>query len=294
MNLKNKSIPVVTIMLSCFALNAIADVSIGKINRDAEKVLEIKLPAPLIEPVTRVIKTKPKLTKTQVLPGIGSLPGRKDYFKPVVVTTNSSRTEVVDISFEFQNRISTPFADTKIVDQSKSDIQKDGQSIYIKPVDMKPFTIFVTGSGPNDQVVSLTLVPKNIPSQVILLQMDKPDSTKSMPEEERPESDSYTASVRYVFRQMALGKIPVGYSEAPLPRSVAAIRGLVIKPISRFSGSTSDIYAYQIEGAGNAPVELQENSFMQKGVRAVSFFPTAIVRRGAPTMAYIFATKADD
>lgn len=289
-----KIISVAVFVASSFAVNAMAQsVSIGKISRYAEQVPEIALPATRVEIIPRKIKVKPKLTKSQTLPGLGEMPGRKDYFKPVVVRTDSNRTEIIDVAFEFQNRLSTPFADPKVIDQSKADIQKDGQSIYIKPNDMKPFTIFLTGSGANDPVVSLTLVPKSIPSQTILVQTDRTGSQMQMADEEdRPTSGVYTDKVRYVFRQMALGKIPAGYAEAPLPRSIAAIRGLVVKPMTRYSGSTADIYAYRIEGAGNESIELQENSFMQKGVRAVSFFPTSTVRRGVSTMAYIFATKA--
>lgn len=289
------SISIAVLLINGFVAEAQAQsVAIGKINREAEQVTEIELPATKIERIPAQIRVKPKLIKSQNLPGIGEMPGRKDYFKPVVVRTNTTRTEIIDISFEFQNRLSTPFVDPKIIDQSKADIQKDGQSVYIKPNDMKPFTIFVTGSGSNDPVVSLTLVPKSIPSQVILLQTDKSEMPMQMTEEDRPTSESYTENVRYIFRQMALGKIPAGYSEAPLPRSVAAIRGLVVKPMTRFSGPAADIYAYRIEGTTNEPVDLQENSFMQKGVRAVSFFPTGTVRRGVATMAYIFATKVEE
>jgi conjugal transfer pilus assembly protein TraK len=273
-------------------------VSTGKVTRLSEQFPEVSIPLPLpmVTPMISQQKVKPKLMRSQLLPGIGEMPGRKDYFKPVIVRSSNNRTEIIDIAFDFQNRLSTPFLEPKIIDQSKSDIAKDGQSIYIRPTDMNPFTIFVTGSGVNDPVISLTLVPKKIPSQTILVQVDKPDTAASSvaADEDRPASDAYTEGVRYVFRQMALGKIPAGYAEAPLPRSVAAIRGLVVRPMTRYSGPSADIYAYRIENNGIEPIALEENEFMQKGVRAVSFFPTATVSRGVSTMAYIFATKADE
>ena len=73
------------------------------------------------------------------------------------------------------------------------------------PANDKAFTIFVTGSGVNDPVISLTMVPLNIPSQVILMQMDHSDGGSNA-DEEKPATDAYTENVRYLLRQVAIGK----------------------------------------------------------------------------------------
>lgn len=125
------------------------------------------------------------------------------------------------------------------------------------------------------------------------MQIDKSEMPAQAADEARPSSDVYTDNLRYIFRQMALGKTPAGYAEAPLPKAIASMGGLIIQPLSRYSGPKGDIYAYKIGGTTANPVELQEQQFVQKGVRAISFFPTATVSRGESTMAYVFADKVD-
>jgi conjugal transfer pilus assembly protein TraK len=278
-------------LASFSAYAAAQSIATGKINHEAELITETELPPSIVQPLPPKSNVKPQLNKAIDLPGIGKIPGHKDYFKPVVLTVNSSHTFILDISSEFQNRISTPFSDPHVSDQSKADYEFMGQSIYFTPKDNRPITIFVSGAGPNDPVISLTLVPKSIPSQTILLQLDKSEVAAQAAEEDRPSSDVYTDNLRYIFRQMALGKTPVGYAEAPLPNAVASLRGLTVQPLYRYSGPKGDIYAYRIEGATSTHVELKEQQFVQKGVRAIAFFPTATVRRGEPTMAYVFADK---
>lgn len=266
----------------------------GKINREAE----ITAAADAGDIAGRS-QAKPKVkaatTKAQVLPGVGKIPGYKDYFKPVVVHASTTKNEVIDISMNFQNRISTPFAPPKVIDQSNADIQKLGQSFFILPTDSKPITVYVTGNGQNDPMISLTLVPKDIPAQTVLLQIDKTDgnTAQGQGEDERPLSDGYSDSLRFLFRQVALGKVPPGYAEAPLPNATASMRGTIVRPMTRYSGPKADIYAYRVEGGTDTPVELEENSFMQEGVRAVAFFPTSVVRRGEATMAYVLSDKVE-
>lgn len=232
--------------------------------------------------------------KREVVPGIGVMPGTKDYFKPIVIRVNGNKTDVIDIAEGFPSRISTPFIDPKVIDQSKNDITAVGQSIYVTPKDNKPFTIFITGSGANDPVLSLTLVPKAIPSQTILMQLDRPEGQlTAVSDEDKPGTDSYTENVRYLLRQVALSKIPQGFADAPLPKSVVSLRGLVVSPLARYSGPHSDIYAYKVEGSGANAVDLQEDSFFQQGVRAVSFFPRSSLLKGESTMVYVLSDKLE-
>lgn len=294
MNFRFSKIAALLALQAC-SVAAAQTIATGKITRDPEVAAAIEIfdAAGKPPPAPAKTKTKALTSKSQKLPGVGEIPGYKDYFKPVVIRASTTKTEVIDISNEFQNRISTPFAVPKVIDQSKSNIEKLGQSIYIKPVDSSPITIFITGSSPNDPVISLTLVPKSIPSQTLLLQLDKTDGNGIPVEDERPLSDGYSDGLRFLFRQVALGKVPPGYAEAPLPSAIASVRGMTVRPVARYSGPKTDLYAYQVEGASEAAVELEENAFMQQGVRAVAFFPTSTVRRGEATMVYVLSDKVD-
>jgi len=273
----------------------------GKINKDIDLSAQVQQAEPATTAAPIVIhkpaakKPKPLLNKAQELPGVGELPGYKDYYKPVVVQISNAHTSVVDVSQEFQNRISTPFRNPQVMDKSNADINTLGQSVYFTPAaHSKPVTIFIMeADAANSPVLSLTLVPKQIPSQTILLQVEKTElqALASPQDEDKPTSDVYTENLRYLFRQVAMGKIPAGYSDAPLPNAVLSMKGLVIVPVTRFSGPKGDIYAYRVEGATGTPIELHEEQFYKTGIRAISFFPTATVKFGNPTMVYIFANR---
>jgi len=248
--------------------------------------------------VANSVSAKKKLPiQEEVLPGIGMVKGVKDYFKPVVVRANGTHTEMVEIARNFPSRISTPFPNPKIIDQTKTDISASGQSIYVTPKSDSPFTIFVTGSGENDPVISLTLVPRDIPSQTVLMQIDRADGNPAnvamSGDDLQPANDSYTDGLRALLRTVAMGKVPAGYADAPLPNVMANIDGFVVAPVSRYSGPHSDIYAYRIEGTSEQSVELEENSFYQPGVRAVSFFPRSSLAQGESTIAYVISDKLE-
>ena len=251
-------------------------------------------PVPTPKP-TADKRSKP--VEAQPLPGLGVLPGIREEQKTNVIRVSSDRNEIVYVSYLLPNRISTPFADPQSIDQQKqdADISPVGQSLYVTMKNPeKPVVIYVTGSEPNDPVISLTLVPKDIAPQTIVLQLDKAAAgTNGKGEADHaPESNVYTDQLRYVLREAALGKTPEGFSEGNLPASVASIGSVIAYPKVRYSGPNYDIYRYTLEGTTDADEELDEGTFYTDGVRAVSFFPTSTLRKGTRTSVFIVSDKS--
>lgn len=93
-----------------------------------------------------------------------------------MVRSTSTATEVVEISSRYMNRISTPFKAPRMIHAESEDVMKvvsDGQQLYVTLGDVtKTIAAHITGSDPNDPVFSLSLVPKNIEAQVLVLQLD--------------------------------------------------------------------------------------------------------------------------
>ena len=228
-------------------------------------------------------------TPRMVLPGVGILPGKPDYFKPVILRSDGMRTEFADVAIGFSNVISTPFPAAVLKDQTKAIASQSGQNILYQPDSNEPRTVFITGTGANDPLISITLTPRQIPSQRIILQLEK--GLPGVGEEEKPTNAAYSDNIRYLFRQMALGKVPAGFSEADLPKSMASIGGLTITPVSRYSGSGKDIFVYRLQNTTNTTMTLQENAFAQEGVRAVSFFPKASLDPRESTVVYVLSDK---
>jgi conjugal transfer pilus assembly protein TraK len=243
------------------------------------------------------IAAKPPTKKPvaeQPMPGLGVMPGDKQALRANTVRVGGDRTEIIYVSASFPNRISTPFAAPRAIDKSNADITQEGQSLYVTLNDpAKAVALYITGDKPNDPVVSITLVPKDLPPQTVVLQLDASIPVGgSATRDEAPIDSAYEEQIRYVMRQAALGKAPEGFAEGTLPNSVARIGALIAVPIARYSGPHSDLYRYRVENAADAQVELDEGAFYSDNVRAVAFFPTAVLRKGESTFVFVLADKS--
>jgi conjugal transfer pilus assembly protein TraK len=237
-----------------------------------------------------------------MLPGLGLLPGEKRPMMANVVRVSSHYNEVLYVSSAFPNRISTPFAAPKLIDNSEVEWQVQGQSLYLSPKSAeKPVGIFVTGSGVNDPVVSLTLIPRNIPAQTLILQLDEDASAAaSIPPGESGEASGemngkasgYTDRLRGILRSVVMGKTPAGFTEGLLPVAVGRMDALLVMPEKRYSGQHLDVFKYRVENVGQEEIELAEPSFYRDGVRAVSIYPVIKLRKGMSTSVYVLSDKA--
>ncbi len=239
-------------------------------------------------------KPVPGKSEPAMLPGLGLLPGEKRPMMANVVRVTSHYNEVLYVSAGFPNRISTPFAAPKLIDNSEVEWQVQGQSLYISPKSAeKPVGIFVTGAGANDPVVSLTLIPRNIPAQTIILQMDEdPSSAAASSQPGESEASSYTDRLRSILRHVVIGKTPAGFSEGLLPVAVGRMDALLVMPEKRYSGQHLDVFKYRVENVGQTEIELAESSFYRDGVRAVSIYPVIKLRKGMSTSVFVLSDKA--
>lgn len=281
---------VIVVALASFALSAIAQ-TLPPPPGAAAKPVAAAAKAPAAKP--SVDDKLVKRVAEQPLPGLGVMPGEKQLSRANVIRVQSDRNEIAYVSASMANRISTPFDSPRVIDTQDVEYQTVGQSIYLLPKDAeKPVALYITGSNPNDPVVSLTLVPKAIPQQTIVLQLDAPlaKGAASPDIEPAPVTDVYSERIRYLLRQVALNKVPEGFAEGALPTSAAVFPGVSVHPVSRYSGPAYDIYRYRIRGTGDQ-VELSEEAFYSEGVRAVAFFPTAVLRKGEETTIFVIADK---
>lgn len=232
------------------------------------------------------------------LPGVGVMPGKvKPELENNVIRVNSNRTEVISVSATLTNRIATPFANPKaILLDGGATVTADGQSLYVAlDGSPDPLALYVTGSEPNDPVVSLTLMPQSLPPQTIVLQLEGLDKTVvgggAAGREENPGSPIYTERLVSVLRSVALGKTPEGYVEARLPVAAADFGTFTAVPLARFSGASYDVYRYRLVTESTVTIELEEGAFASEGVRAVAFFPSALIAKNISTDVFVVADK---
>lgn len=229
--------------------------------------------------------------QAQLLPGLGVMPGDINEMKVKSVRVGIDRNELVYVSLTQLNKISTPFEQPQVVDSSGAVVKAVGQDLFIQPISDKPLTIYITDGGIG-QSVGLTLVPKpNLPAQSIVLQPET-SPTKSMAVGAKTDDyvpSDYVGKLTAHFKQLALGKTPNGFTKGRLPRAVAANAQTVYEPLYKYAGSSYDIYSYKIRSISETPIELNEESFYTAEVRAVAFYPLAMLQKDEETTVFVIS-----
>jgi len=235
---------------------------------------------------------KPVSPYEVVLPGLGKVNGDPLLMKAVPLRVNGDGTENVQVSSVFQNRISTPFETPKIIDSSDTEFKISGSNIFLSMPSDHPVVVYITGSERNDPVVSLTLIPRPIPAQTIILQLDPSIAVQSSPKghhEHKPET--YEQHLAGLLKTLASGDTPEGFTTSNITNIVGRKGPVIISPVSRYSNAYLDIFVYQAQNAGNPTINLSETSFYQKGVRAVGMYPLSTLRKADKTYVYVISDK---
>lgn len=233
--------------------------------------------------------------RTVTLPTIGTASSNpvidnKALDANVVYVTN--RNEIVYVSSTFPNRISTPYANPKIIDQSNWEYEKVGQEIFVTPSGSEPVQIFIVDQQSGAPTASLTLVPQAIPGQNISLVLQQAPR-KSGDVSARESATSYVDELRETMRELALNRTPYGYTDSDISVGVARIGQVIAVPQKIYSGSSYNIFVYTLENASSNPTELTEPSFWHEGVVAVSFWPRIRLEAGERTNAFIMTNKLE-
>lgn len=253
--------------------------------KPVRKVVKLQAPATPVEPV----QPKPVRPAVMPLPGLGTVDGDPRLMKANLVRLSGDGTEVVQISSAFQNRIATPFESPRVIDSSDAVFKVDGSNIFLTPASDKPIVIYVTGSEKGDPVLSMTLTPRPIPAQTIILQLE-PSMARTPEKQEK--AATYEEKLRNLMRSAALGRAPDGFSESPIDSVVGRMGALIVTPQTRYSNARLDVFVYRIENSSDRQISLSESAFYQKGVRAVGLYPASTLGHSESTYLYVISDKS--
>lgn len=246
-------------------------------------------PGPAIPPplLSKNLPSPP--AEAQVLPGLGVAPGEINEMRVKSIRVGSDRNELIYVSLSQLNKISTPFENPQIVDSSGSTAKAVGQDLFIQPVSDKPFTVYITDGGVG-QSVGLTMIPRsNLPAQSFVVQPEGiPRPTAAKTADENIPSD-YVSKLSAHIKQLAQGNTPSGFTKGKLPFSIAENAQTIFRPQHKFSGADYDAYSYKITSKSEAPIELSEELFYSAEVRAVAFYPLALLQKGEETTVFVIS-----
>lgn len=236
----------------------------------------------------------PELKERFTLPKLGVTSGASPkLMEQNVIKVGSGRNEVVYVSYRQPNRISTPFTKPRIVDMSGTQFQIINRDIYVAPDKENPIGIFVSGDDAGSQVASLTLIPANIPGQNISLVFEAPQDMPVHLLDAGP-APTHIDMVRSTLLSAVNGIAPDSYEWSALSVGASRIGNVLVKPRKVMSGRTSNVFVYDLENIGSAEIELTEQSFYDKGVQGVVFWPNVKLKAGEKSQAFIMAMKKDN
>lgn len=248
----------------------------------------------LFEAATTSPARGPHSASSKPMPGLGKNPNAEQDVKPIVIHATSGVNEMVPISAIMPNMIVTPFDKPDVVDMGGAQYKTVGKNVFVVPTKDGPIGLYIIDKeNTNAPAISLTLVPNQIPSQNIIVQLDStyPKGKKDKAEDEDSASD-YVDIMRRLMRKLAKGVTPNGYTEENMQGGPEATMGVIrIIPEKRLAGAQTDIYIYRLVNAGKKSIELSEQSFYQKGVKSVAFFPNIKLDVGAMTKVFVVAGK---
>lgn len=227
------------------------------------------------------------------------LKGDEASLKPFVLHTRVGVNEVIRLSSNFLNRISTPFADPVIVDISGSQSKIVGSEVFVLPKEGAPTGIYLFDKSNPSQMISLTLVPQpGIPGQNVLIKVENfralgnlgltPDGRQS--DQRNGQPTDHEGVLSNLLINAINGRIP-GFSPVPLEAGVAKIEDVQITPDVVFQGYYLDVYRYQLTNQGARAVALNEGVFYREGIKAVSFFPRDTLAPNDSTFVFLVANK---
>lgn len=241
------------------------------------------------EVVTNEVRQK-RETVSSVLPGLEA--GRP--IKPLILKVQPGVTEVVKIARGFPSLIMTPFAEPQVVDGGKVKLVYAGSNVYVMPLGAEPEALFISDKGKSSVVVSLMVVPEDLPAQQITVQLDgfKGADAQGLADQ-RERKDDYVSELVDIMREVGQGTVPAGYTASTINEIEARIGSLYALPIQKFSGTDRNIFAYKLSNRGATPITVSEPSFYAKGVRAVALFPKIHLMPGEQTTLYIMSDKTN-
>lgn len=214
--------------------------------------------------------------------------------------------QIVPIAVGHPNRIVTPFGDPEVVSTSLTygsgndecgEICIKDNVIYVATNKDHPVTMFITEKGSEARALSLTMVPRKIPPREMFLKLD--DQTRlaglySNPKAERWEkSMPYVETIRTVFREIALGEVPQGYSMSSIPEGMAPPVcyhpgiDVTFNDGQVLSGHSLSVFVGVAENVSGKTLEFKESACGNWDVAAVTTWPRKVLEPGQKTEVYV-------
>ena len=201
--------------------------------------------------------------------------------RPIRLNIKPGVNEIIPISKGHINRIITPFPQPKVNTASNVTVTNEGNVLYLSTQSDIPVTLFITAQDNQAIALSLTLLPKDIPPKEITLALQSinPFNPFKPVQKNQPfyENADYVNSIKNIFRTLATGKVPDGYSlRAALAEDNFQCNqiGMQTRVGQVMEGTRLAIMVAKITNVSEADLELNEPACANSTTLAIASFPS--------------------
>ena len=217
------------------------------------------------------------------------------------ITVKPGVNKIVQIAVGHTNRIVTPFAHPQVSSATltggeQGEVSVKDNVVYVSTAKNYPLSMFITEKGNENLSISLTLVPRKIPSREISVSFR--DSNISMrysseDAESWEKNQPFLSGTNKNLRTIALQGIPAGYNLADLPNNYPLPKCRVDGFKVDFSegqliaGSKLHYVIGKVTNTSDKTLEFKEAGCGDYDVAAVALYPTNIFEPGESAEIYV-------
>lgn len=221
----------------------------------------------------------------------------------VVMNSNSTVVmqrgvnEIIPVAVSHLNRIVTPFASPVVKTGSGAEVSVEDNVIYVATNETAPVTLFINEEGNQSLALNITLVPRKIPSREVFLRLAENlmvnGGTGSTKADKWEKSQPYVETIRSIFRGLALGELPQGYSLSKYPSNksgpVCNMTGLSFdfKRGQLLTGHNMQVSVGLVQNNSDRPIEIREAVCGGWDVAAVAAWPNNMLEPNQRSEIYV-------
>lgn len=223
-----------------------------------------------------------------------------------VLTMKPGMNQIIPIAIGHPNRVVTPFSNPEVISTSLTGVSDTGQCgeicikenvVYVATDKQYPVTMFITEKGSEAQALSLTMFPRRIPPREVFLKLNGgmgiSGTFANSKAEAWEQSQPYVETIRTVFRKIALGEIPQGYTMNRIPTGAAvpscAHPGMKIdfSKGQYMMGHNLSVFIGVAQNVSGQPIEFKEALCGGWDVAGVTTWPLNVLEPGQKTELYV-------
>lgn len=213
--------------------------------------------------------------------------------------------QIVTIAVGQTNRLITPFSNPQVASSNLTGGDLNGAGgelsvkdnvVYVSTNKTYPTSLFITDEGNENLAISLTLVPRKIPSREVKLNLNSDDyelSYSSQETEAWEKSQPFISGIKKTLREIALQRVPAGYQLSKIPKNydlpVCASEGFNVdfSKGQLIAGSKLHYLVGKVTNVSAHPLEFRESTCGNYDIAAVALWPNNLLEPGQSSEIYV-------